>query len=68
MIGKMICNLTLNSPVAFQCNFTYYILLIVLFISGIIEIFTTAEKIGDWKIGLLIFAIGFIFGIVTVYR
>lgn len=69
-IGKLICNAVPpvpNSPITTECNLTFSILLIGAIIAGIMEILFTANKIGDWRIGLFIYAVGFVVGIAAIY-
>ena len=56
-----------NTSFLLSCDFTVVYLSIFVFILGIIEIFGTANKIGNWKIGLGIYGVGFIAGIMLIY-
>ncbi len=57
-----------NTSFLISCDFTVVYLTILAFIVGIIEIFGTANKIGNWRIGLGIYGVGFIAGVVMVYQ
>ena len=56
-----------NGDIAYKtCKRTFIILTIFLFIVGIVEIFATASQAGNVWIGLIIYGVGWFFGVIIV--
>ncbi len=70
-VFKTVCDATPkvpNTSFLMSCDFTVAFLTMVVFIVGVLEIIGTANSIGDWRIGLLIYAAGFFVGIIMIYQ
>lgn len=57
-----------NTSFLLSCDFMVIFLSLVVLIVGIIEIIATAKRIGDWRIGLAIYGVGFIVGVILVFQ
>ena len=68
MIMSSFCQATqgIDGAMAFNCWGYLAILTVVIALVGIAEIYATAEKIGDWKIGLGIYGFGWLIGLMII--
>ncbi|MBI5347171.1 MAG: hypothetical protein HZB66_01030 [Candidatus Aenigmarchaeota archaeon] len=68
MIMSTFCQATqgINGQSGFNCFGFVALATIVLAIAGYVEIMATAEKIGDWKIGLAIYGFGWLVGLIMI--
>lgn len=68
MVLSSFCQATegIDGTMAFNCWNYLIILTIVIAVVGIAEIYATAEKIGDWKIRLAIYGVGWFIGLIMI--
>ena len=68
MVMKTFCQAIeeINSTMVFNCWGYLAILAVLSIFVGVAEIYVTAEKIGDWKIGLGVYGIGWIIGLIWI--
>lgn len=63
-IMKNFCEATNEFNTCFNCGSYLALLSVISFLLAIVSVFEEAMRIGDWRIGLGLYSIGWIFGLI----
>lgn len=68
MFMQTFCQATegIDGTMAYNCWLYLGILTVMIILVGIAEVYATAKKIGDWRIGLTIYGVGWLAGLLMM--